>query len=113
MTREEYRAAIMNVVYLAACAVEKKPPDARRTAEMDLSALYSAAERHSLTGITAMALESAGIKDEAFTQARGKAIRKAAAFDLERAAVLRALEQAGIWYAPVKGAVIRELYPAI
>ena len=41
-----------------------------------------------------MALESAGVRDEAFTQAKGKAIRKVAAFDVERAAVLERLENA-------------------
>lgn len=60
---------------------------------MDFEDLYIAADRHLLTGITAMALESAGVKNEAFTQAKGKAIRKAAAFDVERSAVLRALEE--------------------
>jgi len=113
MTREEYRAACMSVAYLAACAVNGETPDAQRVAEMDLETLYQAADRHLLTGITAMALERAGVKNEAFTQAKGKSIRKVAAFDVERAAVLEALEKAGIWYAPLKGCVLKELYPQI
>lgn len=113
MTSEEYRAAILDVAYLAACAVNDTAPDAARVGTMNLENLYKAADRHLLTGITAMALESAGIKDEAFTQAKGKAIRKVAAFDVERAAVLQALEEAGIWYAPMKGCVLKELYPKI
>ena len=113
MTNEEYRAAMLDVAYLAACAVNETVPDAARVEKMDLENLYQAADRHLLTGITAMALESAGIKDEAFTQAKGKAIRKVAAFDVERAAVLAKLEDAGIWYAPMKGCVLKGLYPKI
>ena len=113
MTSEEYRAAILDVAYLASCAINDQVPEAARVKTMNLENLYKAADRHLLTGITAMALESAGIKDEAFTQAKGKAIRKVAAFDVERAAILRALEEAGIWYMPLKGSVLKSLYPKI
>lgn len=113
MNHDEYRAAILDVVYLAACAVNGTVPDVERVRQMDLETLYQAADRHLLTGITAMALESAGVKDAAFTQAKGKAIRKVAAFDVERAAVLAKLEEAGIWYMPLKGSILKDLYPKI
>ena len=60
-----------------------------------------------------MALESAGVKEPAFTQAKGKAIRKVAAFDIEREAVLHKLEEAKIWYMPLKGSVLKDIYPKI
>ena len=104
---------MLDVAYLASCAVNETVPDAARVEKMDLENLYKAADRHLLTGITAMALESAGIKNDAFTQAKGKAIRKVAAFDVERSAVLHALEEAGIWYMPLKGSVLKSLYPKI
>ena len=113
MTSEAYRAAILDVVYLVACAVNDTAPDPVRVGKINLENLYKAADRHLLTGITAIALESAGVKNEAFTQAKGKAIRKVAAFDVERALVLQALEEAGIWYMPLKGSVLKSLYPKI
>lgn len=103
----------MDVAYLAACAVNGEAPDVQRVAGMDLNALYQAAERHLLTGITAMTLERAGVQDAAFTQAKGKAIRKVVIFDVERANILARLEEAGIWYAPLKGCVLKDLYPQI
>ncbi len=103
----------MDIVYLASRAVKGQAPDAERVAGMDLELLYKIANRHLLTGITAMALESAGVKDEAFTQAKGKAIRKVAAMEVERAIVLQGLEEARIWYAPLKGCVLKDLYPKI
>lgn len=103
----------MNLAYLASCVIRGTIPDAQRIAKMDLSTLYKTAERHMMTSITAVALESAGIKDHAFTQAKGKAIRKEAVFDIERAAVMSALEEAGIWHMPLKGAVLKGLYPKL
>lgn len=102
-----------DAAYLAACAVKGEVPDSGRVSEMDLTALYQAAERHNLTAVAAMALESAGIRQEPFLQAEGKAIRKAAAFDLERADVLAALEEAGIRYMPLKGCILKDHYPRL
>ena len=113
MTKEEYLKNAMDVVYLAACAVNDIVPDAERVRVMELPHLYQVANRHLLTGITAMTLESAGVKDSAFTQLKGKAIRKVVAFDMERTAILQQLEEAGIWYMPLKGSILKELYPAI
>ena len=99
------------MAYLAACAVKETVPDAGRAAGTDMNQLYIAAVRHQLTAITAMALESAGVKSDAFTQAKGKAIRKNAVLDLDRAALSERLEAAGIWYMPLKGAVLAGYYP--
>jgi len=111
MTKEEYRQSCLDVVYLAACAVNGETPDQDRVSGMNLANLYEAAQRHLLGCVTAMALESAGVKDEAFTQARWKAVRKSLTFDTERAAVLDRLEEAGIWHMPLKGSVLKTLYP--
>ncbi|MBR5680632.1 MAG: nucleotidyltransferase family protein, partial [Clostridia bacterium] len=103
----------MDVVYLASCAVKGKTPDGDCVAGMDLKNLYTAAERHLLTAITAMALECAGVSDELFIQAKGNAIRKVVLFDIERDVVLSKLEEAGIWYMPLKGSVLKDCYPRI
>ena len=108
---QEYKAACMEVVYLASCAVNGETPDAERVKRMNLNELYTAANRHLVTAIIAYALESAGIRDKAFTQAKAKAIRKNVLFDEERAIVLARLEKAGIWYMPLKGSVLKDLYP--
>ena len=111
MTLEARQVVIRDLAYLAACAVNETVPSVSRVENMDLEALYQVAKRHMMTGIAAMALESAGINDAAFSQAKGKAIRKVAAFDIERTAILQAMEEAGIWYAPLKGCVLSSLYP--
>ena len=65
-----------------------------------------------LTAVAAYALETAGIRDAALERVRTKAIRKMAIMDAEQAKVLAQLEDAGIWYMPLKGAVLKDLYPA-
>lgn len=104
-------SSFFDLVYLAGCAAEEKIPDAERIAGMDLDAVYREADRHMLGALAAMTLESAGILDERSSRRIAAALRKAALFDKERKAVLTALENAGIWYLPLKGAVIRDLYP--
>ena len=61
MTDDKYRGTVEDLVYLLSCTVNGAPVDGVRAGAMDLSALYEIADRHLLTGITAMALESAGI----------------------------------------------------
>lgn len=109
--KAEYAQNVRNVAYLCACALANKIPDKDRLSRMDLNALYKAASRHLLTAITAFALESAGIRDHAFSQAKAKAIRKVGLMDAEMLVLFDHLEQAGIWYMPLKGTVLKDDYP--
>ena len=110
---KEKTAAVYDLLYLIFCVINGETPDKDRVSGIDLELIYSIAERHSLLCIAAYALEKAGIKDEKFSRAKGKAIRRAAIFDMERANVLSALDKAEIWYLPLKGCVLKELYPQI
>ncbi len=103
--------AAENLIYLAGCALRGEAPDPSRVEQMDRSALFRTAERHMMTAVTALALESAGLRDPAFTEARGKAIRKNAALDEAWERIRRRFEAAGIWYMPLKGTLLQNLYP--
>lgn len=112
MNKDAFWQAMQGLVYLSSCAVNQTVPDAQKIAALDLEQLYEAADRHMMTSLAAMALESAGIHDPLFTQARGKAIRKTAMMEIELQNLLSRLEQERIWYALLKGAVLKDLYPA-
>ncbi|MBQ8137179.1 MAG: nucleotidyltransferase family protein [Clostridia bacterium] len=101
----------MDLVYLAVCAVNGKAPERARVESMDLDAVYSAASRHMITSAVAFALEAAGYKDSRSAGAIGAAMRKEALFDQAWSAVREQLEKAGIWYMPLKGAVLKTMYP--
>lgn len=76
-----------DLIYLCGCAVNGTVPSKDRTEQMDLEQLYAAAKFHTLTGITAYALESAGIHNDKFRTAKEKASRKNIFLDAEKKAV--------------------------
>ena len=103
--------ATVDTCYLASCAVRGEAPDAARVATMDLDGVWRVSQRHLLASACSTALEAAGVTDDRFTQARGQAIRKVAAMDLERARLFALMDDAGIWHAPLKGCVLKDVYP--
>jgi len=113
MDHKLFLAAASDLVYLSACAVNGAIPDAGRVSAMDLDAVYDVAERHMLSAVAAMALESAGRGDARSSAAIRKAMRRTACFEAEKAGVLQKLEEAGIWHMPLKGSVLKDLYPKI
>jgi hypothetical protein len=78
---------------------------------MDIPAVYTLASRHKLTAAVAFALESAGYKDERSGSAIALSLRKTLMFDNEWKAIRSRLDDDGIWYMPLKGAVLKSLYP--
>lgn len=112
MNRSEYLKSVNDMIYLIYSIINNKIPDKNKIDNMNLENIYKAAENHMLTAITAMALETAGVKNHTFTQAKGKAFRKNAALDVEREALFSYLDSEGIWYMPLKGAIFKEFYPS-
>ena len=113
LTKQEYRKAIDDVIYLCGCAVNGVLPEKKRTDEMNLEQLFKASQNHTLSAIAAYALGFAGIKDHAFEQAKAKAIRKEAVMEIDKEQLFQQMEEKGIWYMPLKGTVIKGLYPAV
>lgn len=113
MEQSEYRARAYDMIYLVVRAVKEETPDRARIDGMDMNALFEICQSHILTACTAYALESAGVYDENFKQAKNKAIRKNILLDTERKKILSRLEQERIWYMPLKGALLKDWYPKL
>ncbi len=113
MTKEEYRKAIDDVIYMCTCTVNGESPDKERIDSLNLEHLYKAANKHNLSAIVGYSLESAGVFDNSFIQAKAKAIRKVAAMEIDKEMLFERFEQEKIWYLPLKGTVIKDLYPSI
>lgn len=111
MTETEYRTAIQYVIYLAGCAVNDIPPDQQLLADMDPEQVYEAASHHSLAAAVGMALERIGLQTADFRKAIAESQKRTLLFDRDRSAVLAGLERAGIWYMPLKGVILKDLYP--
>ena len=101
-------------IYLCACAATGK------TAELesaDFETLWNMSRSHNMTALTAKGL----LPTEAFKNADEKeqkrwknalnnSVKKTMLFDAERKKILRFFEENGIWYAPLKGAVLNSFY---
>ncbi len=111
MTNHDYKQNAYYLMYIIRCVLNNKIPAKEKIDKINLSDLLTVAKAHSLTAIAAYALESAGIYDKDFEEEKFKAIRKNIILDTEREAVLAKLEKARIWYMPLKGSVIKDLYP--
>ncbi len=103
---------------LAACAVNERTPDQALLDELQsredlMRELFKVSGQHQLTALAAYALLSGGIHQESFERARYQAVFFECAMDQERASVLGKMEEAGIWYLPMKGVVLKELYPKV
>jgi len=113
MEEKAFCRSAYHMIALVCCALKGKKPSAALIGKLDLSALFEVCERHNLTACTAYALESAGVHDRNFTEAKNKAIRKNILLDTERKRILDRLEAEGIWYMPLKGAILKDWYPKL
>ena len=113
MTKHDFKQHAYYMIYLIRCVLHDQIPLKEKLDKIDLSKLYEVAEKHSLTAITSYVLESAGVVDERFTQAKAKAIRKSILLDIERERILSVFEKARIWHMPLKGIILKEYYPKI
>ncbi len=108
------KQAAYNLCYLAACAVNGIAPSKEECEKMELDKLYKFSGMHSLTALAAMELVAAGVEiSSEWKQARDKAVRKHILFNSEREAVLKYMEKNGIWYLPLKGIILKDMYPKI
>ncbi|MCR5480213.1 MAG: nucleotidyltransferase family protein [Ruminococcus sp.] len=113
MNKHDYKQNAYYLMYLIRCVLNDNIPAKEKLDKMNLSGVFAVAKAHSLTAIAAYALESAGIYDKAFEEEKNKAIRKEIIFDVERNRVFAELEKEGIWYMPLKGIILKDLYPQI
>lgn len=104
-----------DLVYLIHCALHGKQPDAGRVAAMDIDALYTLADFHTVTALGAKALNGLlpGEAMAPWKEAWDKALRKSIVLDMECKQICAAMESFGIWYMPLKGYYIKHLYPSM
>jgi hypothetical protein len=121
MKREEWTTgekAATTLIDLASCALHGKSPGEEMVQHIDLESLYSFAQFHAMTAICCMALE----QTEAFSAApvavqkrwlegKNKALRKNLLLECEWHKLSDWMEKQGIWYCPLKGSILKELYP--
>ena len=99
------------VIYLTSCAVNEEIPEKELISGIDLEETLVFAKRHSISCCVSMALESAGIKNRETTEAIAHAMRRNGIFENSLEEVTARLNEAGIWYVPLKGIILKKYYP--
>lgn len=119
MIDSEISNTARSMLYFIACEINNIQVKPQYIKNINLNALYKLANSHSLTAIVCMALENAEAFSnnpnilKPFQQDKDKAIRKLMLLAAERQKLLAFMEKSGIWYLPLKGSVLSELYPKL
>ena len=75
--------------------------------------IFSAAKYHGLGALAASALDRIGAATDKMRSYRNSSIRRIMLLDAERAAISKLLCEREIWHLPLKGVVLKELYPSL
>lgn len=113
MEYSEIERGTLLAAYLCGCALRGDAPEPDRVRADDLKLIYGCAKRQMMTALAAHALASAGVCNKNYERAEARAIKKAVTLDALLARVADELESRGIFYLPLKGAVLKALYPAV
>lgn len=113
----EINASFYTFLYLLMCGVEGKPPSSELLREMNMEDVYQISVYHTLSAMTYMVLEKGQdiLEGEVFKnwkKEKDKAIRKNILLDRERERIFAFMEEQGIWHMPLKGIILKEMYPA-
>ena len=111
---------VLALFYLCYCKLNHISPDQQRTKGLNISQLYQISVYHDIGAIVCMALESAGILDnadpqtaKAFRNIRNKSLRKVLLLDNGRTEIFRFLDENKIWHMPLKGVILKDYYPEL
>lgn len=107
----ELKQNAADLLYLVSCAVNEESPDKALCDRMDLEEIHRLSCKHMLTTAAACALEKVMELPRFIQIDKLRSIRRQVMFDIERAKICTALEQHGIWHLPLKGILLKDLYP--
>lgn len=109
------------LLYLLNCAVNERVPE-ELPEELDFEELYKLSKFHSVCAMVSYVLDKGGYLTEKYMSqemvqkwaaARISAIRKNLMFDAEREQILQWMEEVGCWYMPLKGVILKDMYPDV
>lgn len=112
------RDTASDLIYLTACSLHGVNPDEKNIKSSNAEDIYNLAKRHSLSAIVYSALRETSYFKNAgaelirqWKEAKEKCVRKNILMDVERKQILDEFEKMHIWYMPLKGIIVKTLYP--
>lgn len=98
----------LKAIQMLCYALNGKKLDPDFFSDSDSEKVLNLCKRHKVSALASLALSD---PDEEWTNARMESIRRTALFDKERDEICRFFEEQGIWYCPLKGVILKDLYP--
>lgn len=113
MENSQVSGLVSALTYLTHCALHGKTAQLSRLAGVKPEELFCFATEQSMDAMAAWALDGAlpPEKYAPWKNARERALRRNLLLDMERRQICAAMEEFGIWYMPLKGSVMKDLYP--
>lgn len=113
MVNERIPKNVWDLIYLLSCALHGQRAAEARLSAIDMDKMYRLTRMNSITAMAAVALEGQlePKEQERWKEARSKALRKNILLDMECKKICAYMESAGIWYMPLKGSILKNLYP--
>lgn len=111
-----------DTLYLMGCALNSIKADPERLKQMNFEKIYHISSRHMISSIVVTSLIDSGIYDalpmssdlsKKWIWQREQTIRRTMLMDHERNKLFSFMESAGIGYMPLKGIILKDLYPQI
>lgn len=114
-----------DMIYLANCALLDLVPNKDVVKVMDLAAVYNIAKNQSMAAVTYYGLEkwlntpdSEGFEInedllKKWQQTKSMAMRKNIMFDIAREQLFAYLDEKEIWHMPLKGSLLKDMYPKL
>ena len=99
------------LLYLISCVLNEGVAEVSYLDGIDFGELYNLARFHNVSALVDASLKASSIHERTFSGALAMSVRRELMFDTERNAILTKLEQAGIWYMPLKGVILKGYYP--
>lgn len=99
------------LIYLTSCVVNHISPEPLKAPIPDREEFMQFAADHQMSAIAAYGLRAAGLEDNSSAMTLYSAVGTDRQFDAERKKILERLEENGIWYLPLKGVVLKKMYP--
>ena len=113
--------AACNMLRLCVFALTGRGGESVDTSAASLADIYGMSAYNGLVSLVGEGIDRLGVEKneenapvlDAFNQARAMAVRKNILLDTERAVILSHFDEKGIWYMPLKGAILKDMYPKL
>lgn len=111
MDELNYKKSVDCLIYLCTCSINNVDVEASKLEHIDLNNLYQVSCKHMLASMVGQILCDFGISTSNFESVIALAQRKAIVLDNEYKLLSTYLESSEIWYMPLKGIILKDLYP--